>query len=566
MSLFSTIQKGSNALQVAELGLKVVGNNVANATTPGYIRQELIQTSGPSLKLGSLIFGQGVKAVGVVQKMDQFVIDRMRQVRSDLESSDRVSQLYADFENILGEMTQIDLSSKMNDFSASIQDLLNQPGNEALRRLVIERGHVLTGEIRTIDQQLDSFTNLLNSETRQMVKEINRLTEDIAGLNRQIVELEGGEASRTSDAASLRDQRKRALDELSGYVNLRAVEQASGAVSVFVGGEYLVADGLQRPVREALNTQAENTFPEVRLADTDFPLEVTGGRLHGIYTARTMVVQGLRDSLDGFSRDVIEQFNQIHTQGQGAVGFREITSHNATDDPQGALDLAGYSSSINNGEFQVQVTDLETGRVTTRVIRVQLTGAIDDTSLQDIQSQLNAISGISAEITADGRLNLATTSHRLRFSFQQDTSNFLAAAGINTFFVGDSAASIRVNPVVAEDPRLFAASLNGVGYGTENAVKLAQAFDDPIAALGNRSLKDSYEDMVVRVFQEVNLQKGKSDGLRNFYQTLEAQHLAASGVNMDEEAIKMIFYQRVFQANSKLIQTSSEMLEILVNL
>lgn len=566
MSLFSTIQKGSNALQVAELGLKVVGNNVANASTPGYIRQELIQTSGPSLKLGSLIFGQGVKAVGVVQKMDQFVIDRMRQVRGDLESSDRISQLYADFENILGEMSQIDLSSKMNDFSASIQDLLNQPGNEALRRLVIERGHVLTGEIRTIDQQLDSFTNLLNSETRQMVKEINRLTEDIAGLNRQIVELEGGEASRTSDAASLRDQRNRALDELSGYVNLRAVEQASGAVSVFVGGEYLVADGLQRPVREALNTQGENTFPEVRLADTDFPLEVTGGRLHGIYTARTMVVQGLRDSLDGFSRDVIEQFNQIHTQGQGAVGFREITSHHATDDPQGALDLAGFSSSINNGEFQIQVTDLETGRVTTHVIRVQLTGAVDDTSLEDIQSQLNAVSGISAEITADGRLNLETTSHRLRFSFQHDTSNFLAAAGINTFFVGDSAGSIRVNPVVAEDPRLFAASLNGVGYGTENAVKLAQAFDDPIAALGNRSLKDSYEDMVVRVFQDVNLQKGKSDGLRNFYQTLEAQHLAASGVNMDEEAIKMIFYQRVFQANSKLIQTSSEMLEILVNL
>jgi flagellar hook-associated protein 1 FlgK len=72
--------------------------------------------------------------------------------------------------------------------------------------------------------------------------------------------------------------------------------------------------------------------------------------------------------------------------------------------------------------------------------------------------------------------------------------------------------------------------------------------------------------MVVRVTQDVSIQAGKSEGLRNFYQTLESQHLGTSGVNMDEEAVKMIFYQRVFQANSKLIQTSNELLETLVNL
>lgn len=566
MSLFSTIQKGANALQVAELGLQVVGNNVANAGTPGYLRQELIQTSGPAVKVGRLILGQGVKAVGVVQKLDHFVVERMRQVRSDLESSDRISQLYTDFENILGEMTDRDLSSKIHGFSASIQDMLNQPGNEAIRRLVIEQGHVLTEEIRNINQQLDSFTNSLNSETRQIVNEINRLTGQVASLNRQIVELEGGKASRTSDAVGLRDERLQALDELSTYINIRAVEQESGSVSVFVGGEYLVADGLQRRVNLAINTSGVTTFPEVRIADTDFPIQPTGGKLHGIYTARSTVVEGLRSSMDQFARDVITQFNKIHTQGQGAVGFRELTSSHANDDPQGPLDLAGYWQSVQNGEFQVQVRDLESGQTTTHSIRVELNGGADDTSLEDIQAQLDAISGLSASITSDGRLRLTSSSHRLTFSFQNDTSDFLSAAGLNTFFSGDSASNIRVNPVVANDPRLLAASLTGVGYGTENAVKLAQAFDDPIASLGDRSLKESYEDMVVRVFQDVNLQRGKSDGLRNFYKTLEAQHLAASGVNMDEEAIKMIFFQRMFQANSKLIKTSTEMLDILVNL
>ncbi len=69
MSLFATIQTSANALQVSELGLQVVSNNVANANTPGYIRQELIQSTGPAVLVGSVLLGYGVRANGVVQKV-----------------------------------------------------------------------------------------------------------------------------------------------------------------------------------------------------------------------------------------------------------------------------------------------------------------------------------------------------------------------------------------------------------------------------------------------------------------------------------------------------------------
>jgi flagellar hook-associated protein 1 FlgK len=302
------------------------------------------------------------------------------------------------------------------------------------------------------------------------------------------------------------------------------------------------------------------------LADTDSPLEATGGRLHGIYSARELAVGGIGKSLDTFALTLMDQFNSIHTQGQGSVGFSEVASVYATDDVQGPLDLAGYRVGIRNGQFQVQVSDLASGAVVTHNIRVQLTGATDDTSLEDIAGQLNAVSGLSASIGNDGRLTISADSHKLRFSFQNDSSNFLSAAGINTFFVGDSASNLQVNTVVANDPKMFAASLTGIGLGTGNAVRLAKAFEEPLEGLGGQSLKQAHEDMVVRITQDVSLQSGKSDGLRNFYQTLEAQHLGISGVNLDEEAIKMIFYQRMFQANSKIIQTSSEMLDVLVNL
>lgn len=567
MSIFGAIQKGANALQVAELGLQVVGNNIANAGTPGYIRQDLVQTSGPAARIGGTILGSGVKAVGVVQKIDEFLADRMRQVRSDLESSQRQGDLYNNLESILGEMNNNDLSSKMNDFSASIQDVLNQPGNEALRRLVIERGKTLAGQIRSTATQLNGFNSELNSETSQAVSEINRLTKRIADLNTRIVELEGGKDSKTSDAVGLRDERLQALSDLSAYVGIQAVEQASGSTTVFVGGEYLVSEGIQRELKITLNTgENGSSFPEVRIADTDYPLEVTSGKLAGIYAARDQGVNGIGAQLDKFARDIITQFNAIHSQGQGTQGFSQVTSQNTNDDSTGPLDLAGYLASVKNGQFEVQVYDAETGATKTSTIRVQLDGGTNDASLEDVRQQLDDISGITATITNDGRLQITADAQKLQFSFQNDSSNFLNAVGINTFFTGDSAMTININEVVANDPSKLAMSLSGIGNGTENGVKLAQAFEDPIESLNGRSLKEAYEDMVVRVTQDVSLQAGKTEGLQNFYQTLEAKNLAVTGVNMDEEAVKMIFYQRVYQANSKLIQVSSDMLDTLVNL
>ncbi len=567
MSLFSTIQQSSNALNVSQQGLQVVGNNIANANTPGYIRQELIQAPAAGMRIGGVVLGYGVRAVGVVQQLDDFVVERLRQTQSSLSASEAVSAAYTQLESILGELTDNDLSSQLNDFSASINDVLNQPGNDSLRRLVIERGKTLTNNIRTIGTQLNGISTNLNQEIRGSVDDINRLTASIAQLNRRIVETEGG-TSGGSDAVGLRDERLQRLQELASVVDIRASEQASGSVTVFVGGEYLVADGIQRPVKFALRPDDEGlgTTPEVRLADTDSPLKVSGGRLAGLYSARDTAIGTASSDLDQFARDLIEQFNRIHSQGQGTEGFSSLTSANATDDRSGPIDLAGLPLKLENGQFEIQVHDLASGAVNTHTIRVKLMGGTDDTSLEEIRNQIHNISGLSASITPSGRLQIEANTHTLRFTFQNDTSNFLAAAGMNTFFTGDSAANIQVNSVVANDPRMFAGSLSGPGSGTDNALKLAQAFDSPLTNLSGRSIKESYENIVVRMAQDINVNSGIADGLRNFYKTLEGQHLAVSGVNLDEEAVKMIFYQRAFQASSRLIQTSSELLEILVNL
>ena len=544
---------------------KLLAITLRTPNTPGYIRQELIQSTGPAVLVGGVLLGYGVRGNGVVQKFDDFTATQLRETLSNLESSKALDDIYSQIESVFSELSDNDLSTKLSDFSGSIQDVLNQPGNTSLRRLVVERGKSLSSDIRTVNTQLVDLQAKLNQGIRDSANEINRLTERIAKLNTKIVEIEGGGAIQ-SDAVGLRDERVQLLNELAGIVDIRASEQSSGSVTVFVGGEYLVSDGLQRKVNVATTQNEEGASLEIRLSDTDSPLQVSSGRLKGLYGARDSAAGTAFRDLDQFARDLIAQFNLIHSQGQGLVGFSSVTGTNGADDTTAALDLAGLPIDIKNGEFEVQVIDSLSGLTKTHVVRVQLNGGTDDSSLEDVTAALDAIAGISATLTSDGKLRVEADSDKITFAFQNDSTNFLASAGINTFFQGDSAATISVNDILVGDPRMFAASNTGVGGGTDNALKLAQAFDEPLEQLNGRSIKQSYEDLVVRTTQDINVQSGVTEGLENYYKVLEGKLLGITGVNLDEEAVKMIFYQRAFQASSRVIQASNELLDALMNL
>ena len=117
MSLFGTIQGSANSLRVSQLGLQVVGNNIANVNTPGYIRQELIQTAARGYKVGGVIIGQGVQAVGVQQKLDNFVLERLRQTQSQLSYQEQLEGTNSQVESLINELSDKDFSSNLSRFA-----------------------------------------------------------------------------------------------------------------------------------------------------------------------------------------------------------------------------------------------------------------------------------------------------------------------------------------------------------------------------------------------------------------------------------------------------------------
>jgi flagellar hook-associated protein 1 FlgK len=263
------------------------------------------------------------------------------------------------------------------------------------------------------------------------------------------------------------------LAELARLVDVKVDQQPSGAVNVFVGGNYLVFDGAAQTIEIATRADRGLAAVELLFADTEAHVLSSSGELAGLVASRDQILGGFLDQLDSFVATMIHGFNRLHASGQGQAGYQDVTSGYAVADRRAALDEAGLAFTPEHGSFVVEIYDPESGMRRRHDVHVKLNGLEDDTTLASLAADLDAIEGLSAEITADGRLHLASESNGLQFGFAEDSSGTLAAVGINSFFTGDSAGNIGVHQLIADDPRLFAASRAGIGVDTSNAEDLA---------------------------------------------------------------------------------------------
>jgi flagellar hook-associated protein 1 FlgK len=565
MSLFSSIRMAANTLQVDQIALQVIGQNIANANTPGYIREETTLTPGPTQKVGNVLLGTGVQVLGVVQKIDKFLEERLRGAVSDKSNTETLSDTYLQLEQLIGETSDNDLSTAMDSFFSSIADILNQPESTSVRNLAVLQGQTLASEVSQLSTRVQSMRRDLNDQVTAMATDINRLVEEIRTLNVRITETEGGGVS-NSDAVGLRDQRLTALESLSELIAIRTEEQEDGSISVYCGGDFLISGGISRSVGVVEETDRGMTVSHIHLLEIDSPLDTSSGKYQGLCDARDDVLGGFIDDLDSLAQTLVFEFNKIYSSGQGLTGYSQLTSLGAvvaTDEP---LDESGLDYTPVNGSFQVLVYNTKTGLTQTSDVQINLTGLGHDTTMDDLVQAMDAIDGISASLTPNMGLSITSDSSDLQFAFAADTSGVLAALGVNTFFTGTSAASMGVNDAVVRDPGRFAASRGGIGIDTENAITLAGFFDLALESQNGDTLADLYDRVIGGVTQGSAVARSEANGASIFEETLRGQKLATSGVSLDEETVQLLAYQKSFQASSRYISALSELLDLLTAL
>lgn len=562
MSLFGTINNSISALQTAQIGLQTVGNNIANANTDGYIRQQLIQTTPTPYRLGNIIVGQGVRAGAVVQKIDKALLERMWNAGSDLAAAELRGKTLAEVETLMNDLNDGGLSDDLDSLNSALHDLSAEPNDASLKQFVLLTAQSLSSEISRTYTSAREYQTELDANLTDVVDRINALSQKVADLNLQIMTLEGGKTLE-SDATGLRDERYRTLEELSGLVKINVSEQESGSVTVFIGGDFLVADTNTREL--TVSKQRESNSGRVVFKDTLANVAITGGQLQAMTEGRDKLLGGVLEGLDQMAADLIREFNTVHSQGQGKRGYDTMTG-TVTLDRNARLDDAGLTWTVDGGSFDISLVDESGAHISRHRVEVRKGDPVTASNIPTIVADIDAIDGISATILASGEIQIDGNVPGVRFTFGEDTSGFLGAAGLNTFFKGNNAENIAVNDALLDDPNLLAISSGGVNNDTNTLTELVDLIDRRIERNGNRSIRDSYTGSSNELSQNSANQRAATSGLAQYYSTLQSEHLAISGVNIDEEAIKMIAYQRAFQASSRVIAAANEMLQILTSL
>lgn len=570
MSLFGSIQLGANTLRAMQIGLQVTGNNIANANTPGYVRQEVIYSPAPVQKIGNLTIGLGVQVDAIVDKIDKFVLNRLVGARGDRAGAEVREDAYGEVENLLNGLSgETDLSTIFTNFIGSIGEVLHDPSSAAARNLVITQGDTLATTLNNLSRRGTAIREEFNDRVTAAADEINSLTETIRKLNVQISTVEGSGAS-ASDAGGLRVERQTAIDRLSEILGITVTEQTSGAVNVSIDGDFLVFEGQREAVEVAQSSENGLATSTIQFATSHSPIESGAGELPGLYAARDEIVGGFLDGLDELAGLFAFEFNKLHSQGQGLVGFDELTSANAISEADAALDAVGLAFTPVSGHFSVLVYNPAQKSTETHDIFVKLDGLDGDTTLNSLAADLDAIDGISASITPAGKLEITSDSKDTQFAFDGDTSGALAALGLNTFFVGSTARDIAVNSELMGlgNEARFAASGGGLGRETDgdNALALSKFLDQSLNSAGGLTVPDVYDRLVNSISQGATVAGSIAEGFRVFEDTLDGQLQAVAGVSLDDEAINLITLQRIYQASAKFIQTAAELLDVLINL
>ncbi|MDR1957697.1 MAG: flagellar hook-associated protein FlgK [Planctomycetaceae bacterium] len=570
MGLFNSLQVASGALNANSYGIQVVGQNLANVDTPGYVREQVLYSASGTLNKGNAAVGTGVQVNGVIQMIDQYLEERLRSSMSDTMNSSTQSKAYSDLEALIGEFESNGITTSMAEFFNLIGNVLNQPENLSYRQQVAGAGESLAYQISTLSQQLLKIQVDLNRQVEDTAKTINRLTETIQSLNVEIARIEAGKNGST-EAVGLRDQRIAALAELSKIVNIRTHEDAgTGIVSVFCGSTPLIVEGTRREVCVTYNNETDSdlSVAEIRITETKSKLDVTGGTLSGLYKSRDEILGGFSRQLDEYANALINEFNKIFCSGQGLTGYDTLTSLETVSDPNLPLNKSGLTYSPVNGAFNILVHNKISDTTTTNRIDVPLDTTIsgDGLTLQGLADAINSVDGVTARITTDNRLEIQVESEDVEFAFSDDTSGVLAALGINVFFTGADAKTIGINSLMLQDPGKFAASSGGIGHDTGNAEFLASMPETAVSKHNNLSVTQLYQNLVNGMTQKAGTVKSLAAADFSYYTTLEMQKQSISGVDIDEETINLLSIQRTYQANARLVTVINEMLESLLNM
>lgn len=613
------LQVGASALKAATLQIQTTGNNVANATTPGYHRQVAMQEDNAYQRTGSGYVGMGV-VVDTIQRRYNAFLEKAVGIGEASAAADkaRFSQMSA-LENLFTD-SESGLGSSMNDLRTALGDLVSSPADSATRTVVLNRAEALAQRLNALEGQLSRLGADNAQRMDAEVKALNSALGELARVNQQI-----GAADSEHLPNHLLDQRDQLISQINGYSRANAYFNDDQTVSLFtVTGEPMVLNGDASTF--SLTKDAFNSgLPQLNLTTLGKEIAMDAAALGGGSIAGLIRFQGddlasAQARLGQMAIAVGQVFNDVQANGVDGTGLAGKPMFSWAD-PQ-ALSAA---TNLGNAELAVTVADPSAVEASDYLVVYDGSQFIAERKSDGKKTTLGAMPQTLDGLTIDLDSGTAQTGDRFLI---RSASNFASTFKANLGSTSELAVGLAVTPQLgttnagslavagfkvtdAGDANLTApvtlvfdgagnfdvvgpgtGNPTGVAYttGTEinfngwsmtvngspaagdsitlgataapsadnrNARALYEAVD--LAAVNGRSFGDAYADLVADVgtrAHQAKLADGQSSSL---LATAKAARDSESGVNLDEEAARLLQFQQAYQAAAKLISTSQSM-------
>lgn len=307
---------GKSALAAAQVGISTTGHNIANASTPGYSRQVVVQSAAQSQNFGYGFVGQGTEIASVTRIFNEIL--SAQAVRSQATS--------AGVNTYRTQMTTIDdmlsnqtagLNPAMSEFFGAIQDLSANPSDLATRQSMLSFAQSLANRFQTTNNRLNEIREGVNSQISSSVSLVNTYASQIAGLNDVIEKAISANGNIPND---LMDQRDQLVLELSKQIKTTVVSQGQGGYNVYIGNGLPVVVGKQTFNIETKPSPTDPSRLEVAYQSNGKSTvlgvnSLPGGALGGLLQFRSESLDNIQNQVGQIAVVLAETFNSQHLQG-----------------------------------------------------------------------------------------------------------------------------------------------------------------------------------------------------------------------------------------------------------
>ena len=329
--LLSIARSGATA---ARISLDLTAQNIANASTEGYVRrsvrlEELAPASGPG-QIDEVSLS-GVRFAGIVRNADVF---RQAEVRRTGSDAARADAEVAGLTDVEAAVEQSQLYPALVAFEGSLGQLAADPVNPSLRAAVIEDARTAARSFTIASTALDAVGDGMRFEAQDGVAQVNLLAGELGKINLRLARASDG----SSDQTALLDQRDKLLEKLSGFANIATTIAPDQTVRVALGGSggpQLVGPAAVTPF--TLTTGTDGT---IAFALGGSSVSLSGGALAGKAQALVTLAEA-RGRLNTLAGTLIATANGAQASGVALDGSPGQPLFSGT----GAADIAVALSS-----------------------------------------------------------------------------------------------------------------------------------------------------------------------------------------------------------------------------